>query len=91
MKHCPHCNARLSFLRLLRATRWSPYVCPECHRRSRIGNIGTLGIVGLIGGFAAGTAFRGAGLLLTGAALVLLVLLVGLVQMQFVRLEPIDQ
>lgn len=33
MTHCPKCNTKVGVLRLLVATRWSPYKCPGCSAR----------------------------------------------------------
>jgi len=36
MRHCPHCNRRISLWRLFTAFRWTPYLCPHCEGYSEI-------------------------------------------------------
>jgi hypothetical protein len=35
MKKCPHCNASLSFFRVM-FNRWTVYRCPRCGHKARI-------------------------------------------------------
>ena len=48
--HCPHCQARLRFWRMLRVTNWHPYTCPECRLPSEPDQARALWLYALTGG-----------------------------------------
>ena len=50
MTRCPHCGKIANPLRFLTYTRWSPYRCAHCGKKSRFNSIS----IGLISGLCAG-------------------------------------
>lgn len=93
MTTCPHCSAECNPIKFLNVTKWTPYVCPKCSRKSDFPQKQSI-IIGAV----AGVLFFILGYLLSKVigyyglipAVILTILLIPIYQYYFMNLEKID-
>ena len=56
MTRCPYCNSLCNPLRFLICTKWTPYRCPKCAKRSRLSQKRMIILAGIAGGVGGGVA-----------------------------------